>query len=217
MTVTQHGAPSTPYGPGAGTLPGGPPTPPPSPPGYDWRYTAPGRRGNKLLTVGIVTTALIALAALTVGVIALVTKPAPAPQAAAPTSVTAPAGSKGDTTGADRALCTAIAPLMTEDDQKSNAWIATGSVGSPERDAALPKFRDDTEDWAGRIQDVVDANPNAHPFLLRTLQRFIDDRLLLVRNMRPGPAKQYDDEAWSDSMTAYGGPLSVCNALGIKW
>lgn len=217
MTVAQHGPPSTPYGPAAGTAPGGPPPPPVGPPGNDWRYAPPVRRGNKLMSAGIVITALISLAALAVGIVALVTRPTPATAVPAPAPASRSAAPAGDTTTADRALCNAISPLMTEDDHNSNTWIATGDPGSPERDAALPKYRDDTEDWAGRIQDVVDANPNAHPFLLRTLQRFVDDRVLLVRNMRPGPSKQYDDEAWSDSMTAYGGPLSVCNALGIKW
>jgi len=161
-------------------------------------------------------TALLALAALVVGIVALVTRPAPSDVAADPLNQQAGAA-PADTTEADRALCTAIKPLMSEDDERSNAWIATGEPGSPERDAALPEFREYTEDWAGRLQDAVDANPNAHPFFLRTLQRFIDDRLLLVRNMRPGPAKNYDNQAWADSMTAYGGPLSICGSLGIKW
>jgi len=102
-------------------------------------------------------------------------------------------------------------------DQKSNAWQATGDPGTPARDAALPGYRAFVEDWAGRAQDALAAHPDADAFLKRTLQRFIDDRILMVRNMRPGPATEYDKEAWADSGTAYEGPLSVCYQLGIKW
>jgi hypothetical protein len=158
---------------------------------------------------------IAALAALAVGTVALVQGRGHEHAVAVATTSTAAAA--GDTESADRALCTAIAPLMAEDNRAANGWIATGEPGTPQRDAALPKFRNDTEDWAGRLQDVIDAHPDGHPFLLRTLQRFADDRLLLVRNMRPGPSKTYDDAAWADSMTALGGPLSVCGELGIRW
>ena len=202
-----------PYGQQPGT-----PAPPGGPPGYGWRYAAstpptPPRR-SKGLAAAVAAAIVLATAALVVGIVDLTRSSTPgAPAASAPTTSVSPA----DTTAANRALCNAIAPLMAEDDQRANAWIATGAPGTPARDTALPKFRTDTEDWAHRVQDVQNAHLNAEPFLKRTLQRFIDDRVLLVRNMRPGPAKQYDDEAWSDSMTAYGGPLSVCGGLGIKW
>ena len=162
--------------------------------------------------------ALVSVAALVVGVLAL-TRPnsAPAPVSApASPSSTAPTPAT-DTSTADRALCTAIAPLLAEDDRTSNAWLATGAPGTPARDAALPKYRSDSEDWARRSQAALDAHPDASAFFKRTLQRFIDDRILLVRNMEPGPTKPPDDEAWSDSLTAYEGPLSVCYPLGIKW
>lgn len=85
------------------------------------------------------------------------------------------------------------------------------------RDAALPDYRAFIEDWAGRAQDALNANPSADTFLKRTLQRFIDDRVLMVRSMRPGPSTTYDKESWADSMTAYEGPLSACDSLGIEW
>ncbi|MUL78749.1 hypothetical protein FZI94_22165 [Mycobacterium sp. CBMA226] len=114
-------------------------------------------------------------------------------------------------------MCSALSPLFAENDKKSNAWLATGEPGTPARDAALPGYRAFIEDWAGRAQDVVNAHPDADPFLKRTTQRFIDDRVLMVRNMRAGPSTTYDDQAWADSMTAYEGPLTACDSLGIKW
>jgi len=209
MTVTQHppGSPNGPATGGLGSQDRGSTE-------YDWRYAHPStpkprQALGKLPASVIAITALLAVAALAVSIFALVTR-SPVER---PSTVTA----TGDTTAADRSLCTGIAPLMAEDNAKSTAWINTGAPGTPARDAALPGFREYTEDWAGRIQDVVDANPNAHPFLLRTLQRFIDDRVLLARNMRSGPPEKYDDAAWTDSMTAYGGPQSVCGELGVKW
>lgn len=178
-------------------------------------YAPPTQGRRSILTaVGFTLTLLIAIAALTMAVIA-VNRLSPTPAASKPATTVPTAAT--DTADADRALCSAIAPLMAEDDRRSNAFIATGAAGSPERDQAQSKFRSDTEDWAERIQPQLDAHIDASPFFKRTLQRFIDDRLLLVRNMRPGPLKEYDSEIWSDSLSAYGGPLSVCQELGIKW
>ncbi|WP_317188931.1 hypothetical protein [Mycobacterium avium] len=158
---------------------------------------------------------IAASAALVVGTIALgrTTESTPSAQNASSTS-TSPAG---DTKAADRALCTAIAPLMAEDDRTSNTWRNSGDPGTPARDAALPKFRSDTENWVGRIQPILDQQADANPILRRTLQRFIDDRILYVWNARPGPPEEYDNEIWADSLSAYGGPLTICNELGVKW
>ena len=122
-----------------------------------------------------------------------------------------------DTSAADRALCMAIAPLMAEDDRASNTWRNTGDPATPARDGALPKYRSDTEDWARRIQPMLDEHQDANSFFRRTLQRFVDDRILYVRNARPGPPEDYDNEVWADSLSAYGGPLSICNELDVKW
>ncbi|WP_421843482.1 hypothetical protein [Mycobacterium sp.] len=211
MTIGE-GAASTPYGPAAGTVPGGPPGPPAGPPGYGWQYALPARRGNRLVTAGLVITAVVALAALAVGIIALVTRPAQAPAPASPSATSA-----GDTRAADRALCNAIAPLMTKDDRTSNTWRNRGDPGTPARDAALPKYRSDTEDWVGRIQPILDQHPDANPLFRRTLQRFIDDRILYVWNARPGPPEKYDKEIWADSLSAYGGSLHICYGLGVTW
>jgi hypothetical protein len=218
MTVTQHGASSTPYGPAPGALPGGRPTPPAGPPGYDWRYAPPARRGNKLVTVGIVTTALIALAALAVGIAALVTRPTPAPGAAPSSAAASPRPTPtGDTSAADRALCTAIAPLMAENDHTNNAYVKSGDAGTPARDGATPKFISDTLNWIGRAQPILDQHPGVDPYFQRSLQRFIDDQHLLVVDLAPGPLTSYAKALFSDSVGAYSGPLHICEGLGIKW
>lgn len=106
---------------------------------------------------------------------------------------------------------------MKENDDRSNAFLATGQAGSPERDAALPKFVSDTQAWAHHTQEVLDAHANPPRFMTRALQRYIDDMQLFVASVRPGPGTQYDEAAWTDSIVAYGGPLSTCQALGIGW
>ncbi|MBV8861096.1 MAG: hypothetical protein JO082_04355 [Mycobacterium sp.] len=106
---------------------------------------------------------------------------------------------------------------MAESDREAREDVDLGPAGSPQRDAAIPKYRAETEDWARRAQAALDAHPNAEPFFKRTLQRFIDDLKLLVANVRPGPATKYDDAAYNDSMVAYGGPLAICQRLGVQW
>ena len=70
---------------------------------------------------------------------------------------------------------------------------------------------------SGQTQAVLDTNPAAQPFLKRTLQRYIDDMSLYVKNARPGPQTTYDTAAWADSLVAYGGPLAICQGLGVHW
>ena len=163
--------------------------------------------------------ALVAsIAALAVGTAALVQGRGGDERAAATaTSAVAPATAGGDTEAADKALCQGIAPLMAEDDQRSNAFVALGPSGSAARDAGVDRFRADTAAWATRIQAVADQHQSADPFLRRTLQRFIDDRRLIARNMRTGKTMEYDDAIWSDSLAAYGGPLGMCYDLGVRW
>jgi hypothetical protein len=165
-----------------------------------------------------VTTALMAVAALAVGIVALVTRPTPtsgtvAPHAAPSASATA----AGDTSAADRALCTAIAPLMGENDHFSNAYVDAGDPGTPARDAATPRFISDTLNWISRAQPVLDQHPDVDPYFQRSLQRFIDDRHLLVVDLTPGPLTSYAKALYADSVGAYSGPLHICDGLGIKW
>jgi hypothetical protein len=179
--------------------------PPPYMPG------PPGRRRQvSPVAVGMVLTFAVAVAALVVGLVALTRQPTAATPAGAPSN---PQVSSAD----DKALCQAIAPLMKENDDRSNAFLATGQAGSPERDAALPKFVSDTRDWARRTQQALDTRANPPRFMTRALQRYTDDMLLFVSSVRPGPGTQYDEAAWTDSIEAYGGPLATCQALGIGW
>jgi hypothetical protein len=161
----------------------------------------------------VVVAILLAVAALIVAIVALMEQPPPAASSPAP----APPSQQGPTTDADRKLCEAIAPLMKENDDRSNTFLGTGQPGSPEQDAALPKFVTDTQDWARRTQQVLDANANPPRLLTRTLQRYIDDMQLFVASVRPGPGTKYDEAAWTDSIVAYGGPLATCQALGVQW
>jgi hypothetical protein len=182
----------------------------PQPPQFSQADFRPQRRRPGLSGLGIVLAILLAAAALAVAVVALVRQPAPDAMSNTPANQQA-------STAADRALCQAIGPLMKENDDRSNAFLATGQPGSPQRDAALQKFVTDTQDWAHRTQQALDAHANPPRFMTRTLQRYIDDMQLFVSSVRPGPGTQYDEAAWTDSIVAYGGPLATCQALGIGW
>ena len=159
---------------------------------------------------GVVLAILLAVAALVLAILSIVRQPA---TGSASTESANPQAS----TAADRALCQAIAPLMKENDDRGNAFLAAGDPESPERDTALPRFVSDTQDWVRRTQKVLDAHANPPRFMTRSLQRYIDDMQLFVASVRPGPGTQYDEAAWTDSIVAYGGPLSACQALGIQW
>jgi hypothetical protein len=217
MTVTRHG-PGTPYGPAPGpSAPGGPPAPP-GPPPADWRYPPPPTRRGRGLPIAVAAAIVLATAALVVGIVDLALPSQTAAPVAPSTTPAAATPMPGqDTTAADRALCTAIAPLMGESDRTTNTYIGLGPAGSPERDGALPKFISDTQDWISRIQPIADGHRGVNPFLYRSLQRFIDDQKLLAVNIAPGPLKSYDEAIWADSLASYGGPLSVCDQLGVKW
>jgi hypothetical protein len=106
---------------------------------------------------------------------------------------------------------------MAEINGISNTYLALGEAGTPARDSALPKFISDTQDWIGRVQPILDQHPDARPFFRRSLQRFIDDRNLLVLGLKPGPLSPEAYAMWSDSLGAYSGPLHVCDQLGVKW
>lgn len=203
-----------PYGPPPGPGPsgyGGPLAPPPvlQPP-------RPRRLRTGLAAAGIVLAVVLAASAL---VVALTTRSSSsdsnsaAPAAGDPAASSSPAS----TEQADRALCTAIGPLMSDFNEVSNGWISLGAPGSPGRDAGLPKFKTDTEDFVGRAEAVMSEHPGVQPRLERTTQRYLDDLWLFVNNIVPGPSEDYDRAAWVDSLVAYGGPQSICDALGAGW
>lgn len=194
-----------------------PPQPPAGYPVPGGRYAPQAPRQNhKLLAAGVALAILLAAAALVVGIVLLL-RPTPAPPAATPSPVTAHAGTSGHTADADRALCTAIAPLMGETDRITKTWAGLGEAGTPARDAATPKFVTDTQDWVRRIQPVLDQHPDVDPFFKRSLQRFIDDQHLMVVDLAPGPLTSYAKALYNDGTGTYGGPLHLCDAVGVKW
>lgn len=177
------------------------------------RFPAPTPRNSRRLWVpiGVALAVVLAVVAL---VISLVSRGGEAGTSEPANVAEAPQIPAAD---ADRALCQAIAPLMKENDDRSNGFLGSGEAGSPEQTNALPQFVTDTQDWARRTQEVLDAHDDPPRFMTRTLQRYIDDMQLFVASVRPGPGTQYDEAAWTDSIVAYGGPLSVCQALGVQW
>jgi hypothetical protein len=220
MTIAQHGAPTSQAGPVPGPAgAGGPPAPPQ---GFGWQPAPPQpaplpvKRG-KGLAAAVGAAIVLSAAALTVGIIALV-RPAPS----APTSSVAPASSSAHpagTTAANRAFCTDIAPLMTESNKTAQAFNRPAK-NSPEWKAGVPAFVNDTKTWVGRMQPVIDSHGDADPYLLRSMQRFVDDRRNLVADLQAGDGAEWmpdDQTSWNDSLSAGSGPLSTCWDLGVKW
>lgn len=163
-------------------------------------------------------TAVLAAVALVVAIIALTQSDMAANSKlpASPSPSTTPSSST-DYTAGNRALCTAIAPLMTENNQAAKAFSSLGPAGSPERDAGKDKFISVTKDWVGRIQPVIDSHLNVDPYFHRSLQRFVDDQRFLIADLEAGPWQPYDQTIWNDSLAADSGPLSICWDLGVKW
>ncbi|MBE5477885.1 hypothetical protein E3G68_005239 [Mycobacteroides abscessus] len=176
----------------------------------------PARRGGTLLAAGVVIAIVLAAASLVVSILIL-NKPAPATSSAPAPSTSLATPESGKTKDADLALCTAVAPLMAESDRITKSFVGAGPDGSPERSAATPQFITDTEDWIQRVQPLLDRHPDVDPYFRRSLQRFIDDRHLLVVDLTPGPLNSYAKALYADSVGAYSGPLHLCYDLGIKW
>jgi len=213
MADAQRGVPGD-YRP-TPDMAGVPPTPPLGPQGSHWGYPPPAQRAKKWTAAGVVVSILIGSAALAVGIVALATRPAPSGVAAP--SLDQPAAAPSDTTEADRVLCAEIAPLMAENDQITNGYVDLGKPGTPARDAATPQFVNDTLAWVGRVQPILDQHPDVEPYFRRSLQRFIDDRRLLVADLQPGPLTSYAKTLYADSVGAYSGPFHLCHDLGITW
>ena len=178
--------------------------PPPSP-----------RRGGKLASIGIVVAVVLSAAALVVGIVALVRQPGPS-LTATPTSAPVTT-SAGDTSAADKALCEKVGPRLKEIADIGRNFVALGRTGTPERDAGIAKYRAAVQNWTNGIQPILDANANPSRYLTRTLQSFVDLNQLYADNIRPGDEQPSDSEAWNAGTTAYGGPLTVCQRLGVTW
>lgn len=119
---------------------------------------------------------------------------------------------------ADKALCKELPSLMRERNSADRAYQALPPAGSPERNAALPGFKSGVEDWAKRVQAVLNQHASPDRYLTRTLQRYIDDMLLYAQNIYPNkPADTFDEDTWNTGAVSYGGALGRCNQLGVRW
>lgn len=127
-SVTADGGSPTPYLPPGGPFatPPGPSVPPP--PAFG---SGGGGRGRGVLTaIGVVLAVVLSAAALIVALVRGGASPTPGtPSAQSATPSTSTAGT--DTTAADKALCDAIAPLMTESNKEANDWASSGEQGTP--------------------------------------------------------------------------------------
>lgn len=186
----------------------------------NWPTAArPPRRTKEVgIAIGIAIGAMvIATAALIVGLIDLNrTRPA-APPVTVTQRPSPPTRSAAEQANADHTACEAIAPLMSESNHTAQAYSSLGPANSPEWKVGVPKFVSDTKDWVSRIQPVIDTHPDADAYFRRSMQRFIDDRRYLVADLEAGPWQPYDQTNWNDSLSALGGPLSICWDLGVKW
>jgi hypothetical protein len=206
----QGNAPGGGYGPPAAQGPQPQPSGP-VPPG-DSFSTRPTKSSRLALLLGVVAV-LLAAAAL---VVSLVREP----KASAPTATPAPSPTASVPAeqlfvdDADRALCQAIAPLMRENDQETRAF-AQHKSGSPEQQSALPSYRRFTEDWASRIQLILNEKSTPPRFLTRTLQRFIDDMLIYVSS--DSVSDEVGVNTWKLSLSDYSGPSGRCRDLGAHW
>lgn len=219
MATAHHGQPGTQIGPRQDPFPpGAPPTPPVAPPGGNRPYAPlpPRRSTSKASAIATGVAIVIATAALVVGTIGLV-RPSTSAAPVAGTTLPPSPHTAADSTAANRSLCTAIAPLMSESNRTAQVYSNLGPANSSDWNAGIPKFLSDTKDWVGRIQPVIDGHPDADPYLRRSIQRFVDDRRYLVADLEAGPWQPYDQTIWNDSLSALGGPLSICWDLGVKW
>lgn len=218
MTTTQPGGPGRPHEQASGPQGPGQVTGPPVAPPGQWPYAPPSPRRSKGMAIAVTAAILLAASALVVGIVDLNRSPASTGPAASTANTSAPTAAPTDTTAANRALCTAIAPLMTDSNRTAKAYSSLGPAGTPAWTSGVSTFVSETKDWLGRIQPTIDSHPDADPFFRRSLQRFIDDRRFLVLDLEaPGAYPPYDDTIWNDSLAAGSGPLNTCWDLGIKW
>jgi hypothetical protein len=175
----------------------------------------PRRVGVLLAAIGIVVAIALATAALVVSLISEHRNATPAPAGHTPDQAS---NQPASTTRADKALCEAIGPLVKESSERGKAFVNLGHTGTAERDAGIPAYVTDTRDWIKRAQTVLDQHANSSVqsgFLLRGLQRYIDDRYAYIASIRPGPATDADNAAWNDSLVALSVPYDVCDGLGV--
>lgn len=220
MTTTGHGQPGTQEGARRAPILPGAPVEPLAPGSQDVNFPFPPpqprhREGNASKIIAAAA-ALIAVTALVLAIVGLTRSPISETSTAQPPSSPA-AIVPGGPTGGDKALCTAIAPLMGESDRIGRAFTGLGPPDSAASAAGVPKFVSDTKNWVTRIQPIIDAHPDGDPYFHRMLQRFVDDQKSLALDLAAGPWQAYDQTIWNDGLGAENGPMNACWALGVKW
>jgi hypothetical protein len=162
----------------------------------------------------VVLAVMLGVAALVLSIIGVTRSPDLPPPPPAPEA----ANQQLFVDDADKALCEAIGPLMKESDESKQFYQASGLPGSPERAAVIPKFKTDTLDWAGRVQQVLNEHSEPPRYLTRTLQEYIDGMLLYTENIYADrQPDSFDKATWDSAVVAYGGPLGTCQKLGALW
>jgi hypothetical protein len=213
---------SSPNPPGFGAPPPGSGPPPPlGGPGYRPQapadfgpVSAPKRPRTGLLASGVVLAVLLGIAALVLSIRAVTRSPESPP----PSTAHQAEQEELFVEDADKALCEVIGPLMREETERANAFLATGEPNSPERKGAIPKFKADTFEWANRLQSLLNKHAEPPRYLTRTLQNYIDGMLLYSENMYPDrPPDAYDNQTYDSAAIAYGGPLGTCYKVGVRW
>lgn len=184
----------------------------PAPPG------GPRPSGPLALWVTIAVLAVGLVGSLIFSIVALTKVQTAQLSSAATTTVTAPvAAPQLFNDDADRALCQAIPDLMRERNTADRQYQGLPPAGSPERIAAMPAYKQAMEDWARRMQKVIAEHAAPDRYLTRTLQRYVDDKLLYTQNIYPDKNDRFDGVTWDTGVVSYGGALGRCNQLGVRW
>lgn len=207
------GGHATPAGGGQSPVPMNPgPTPPSA-----WQMQ-PGRTGQRrrfLLPLGVGVALLLAAAALVVALVKGGSEPSSSPD---PIQGAEPEPAQVLLDDADRDLCLAIGPLMQESEDLKNGYIDSGPQNSPERKAAIPKFVEATQNWANRMEDVLNDNAEPNRHLTRVLQRYIDDSLIYAHDLAPDrDSSKYENPIYDLGVMDYAGALGRCAALKAGW
>src|ERR1700757_1938693 len=143
----------------------------------------PGRRASRVALALAVVAVLLGGAALVVSLLRKPTSPA-APSVVSSSPATTMPEQQLFVEDADRALCEAIAPLMKEIAEQNRTFAAL-SPGSQEQGNAIPGYRTFIEDWANKIESLLNKHAAPPRFLTRTLQAYVDDKLLYVELVQP--------------------------------
>jgi hypothetical protein len=172
------------------------------------------RSRTVLLAAGVALGVLLGVVALVLSIITAVRGPETPP----PPNIPQAEPQELFVDDADKPLCEAIAPLMREASDRTNAFLRTGAPDSPERLDAIANFKVETLDWAKRMQKILNDHAKPPRYLTRTLQRYIDGLLLYSENMyKDRGSDPFDNTTYDSAIVAVGGPLGTCYKVGVKW